>query len=98
MTDDWVTVVDSNSLDVCSKSDHRLLHAHFVTSRPSDLGPSLCSKSFQLSFALSYAKKVANIRKLDEFIVEILFNYDSEGRHNFLDYFQIEWILYIIIF
>jgi len=27
MTDDWVTVVDSKSLDVCAKSNHRLLHA-----------------------------------------------------------------------
>jgi len=27
MTDDWVTVFGSNSLDVCAKSDHRLLHA-----------------------------------------------------------------------
>ena len=30
MMDDSVTVVDSNSLDVCLKSDHRLSHAHFT--------------------------------------------------------------------
>ena len=30
MTDDSVTVVDSNSLDACLKSDHRFSHAHFT--------------------------------------------------------------------
>ena len=37
------------------------------------------SKCLQLSFALSRSVKLADILKLDGFIVEVLLNFDSEG-------------------